>query len=482
MAKRLVSRRNFLRNMSCAAVGTTTLMNTLTNLKFINSATAVNGFTDYKAMVVILMGGGNDAYNMLIPYDDISHQQYTNTRTNLALPKFSTVEFPENSGIFVNQDLLPLDYTDSAGKEFAVHHAMTNMQSLFTEGNLSFVSNIGTLIQPTTKAQVYNGSAQLPLGLYSHADQVMHWQTGIPQERVAQGWGGKIADMFDSCNDNENISLNLSLAGSNVYQTGQNTVEFSLNTPSDNYDLGGATELNGYTAPWEVPTANRNTIDSMINKYYDDIFKKTYVDIMKVGKDGAEEYNTAVEAQVLATEFSETRLSQQFKLIARTIAARDTLGMKRQIFFIDYGGFDMHDEVLDTHEGLLSEIDTALGEFNSAMDELMTQDMVTTFSLSEFARTLTSNGQGSDHAWGSNAFIMGGAVNGGQIFGTYPDLDLDNNLELGGGVLLPTIATDQYFGDIASWFGVENSELIELFPNIDNFDSIYNGNPLGLLT
>lgn len=474
MAKRLVSRRNFLRNMSCAAVGSTTLMNTLTNLKFINSAAALNGFTDYKAMVVLMMSGGNDSYNMLIPFDDTSHAEYTATRTNLALPKVD----PDDA----SKNLRSLDYTDAAGKDFAVHYAMPNVESMFKDGNLSFVSNIGTLVEPTTKTQLYDGSVELPLGLYSHSDQVTHWQTAIPQERVAQGWGGKIADMFNACNDNENISLNLSLAGSNVFQTGQNTVEFSLNTPGNNNALGGATELQYYSQPWQIPTARRNTIDSMISKYYDDVFKKTYIDIMKVGKDGAEEYNVAVEAQVLATEFSETRLSQQFKLVARTIAARETLGMKRQIFFIDYGGFDMHDEVLDSHETLLSEIDTALGEFSAAMDELMTQDMVTTFSLSEFARTLTSNGQGSDHAWGSNAFVMGGAVNGGEIYGTYPDLDLGNNLELGSGVFLPTTATDQYFGDIASWFGVENDELLTLFPNIDNFDSIYNGNPLGLLT
>ncbi len=466
MAKRLVSRRNFLRNMSCAAVGSTTLMNTLTNLKFINSATALNGFTDYKAMVVLLMGGGNDAYNMLIPYDDASHAQYSVARTNLALPKIDTNDSSKN--------LRELNYTDTAGKEFAVHHAMSNMETLFKNGNLSFVANVGTLVQPTTKTQFYNGSAQLPLGLYSHADQVMHWQTGIPQERVAKGWGGKIADMFNACNDNENISLNLSLSGSNIYQTGQNSVEFSV-------DNNGATELNGISQTNQIEPANKNTINSMIDNYYDDIFKKTYVDIMKIGKDGAEEYNEAISGQSLSTGFSGSRLSQQFELVAKTIAARDTLGMKRQIFFIDFGGFDMHDEVLDAHDILLTEIDTALGEFSQAMDELNTQNMVTTFSLSEFARTLNSNGQGSDHAWGSNAFIMGGAVNGGEIFGTYPDLDEGNNLELGGGVLLPTIATDQYFGDIASWFGVENSELLTLFPNIDNFDSIYNGNPLGLL-
>lgn len=473
MAKRLVSRRSFLRNASCAAVGTTTLLNTLTNLKFINSAAAVGGFTDYKAMVVLLLGGGNDAYNMLIPYDDASHAEYTATRTNLSLPKFDTQDPSKN--------LRQINYS-VGGKQFAVHHAMENMQSLFDSGKLSFVSNVGTLIEPTTKTNIWNGTANLPLGLYSHADQVMHWQTAVPHDRVAQGWGGKIADMFQACNENTNISMNLSFAGSNVFQTGQNTVEFSLRSPGGNEDLGGATTLSGYSEPWEVPTANRNTIDSMITKYYDDIFKKTYIDIVKIGKDGAEEYNAAVSAQELSTQFSENRLSQQFKLIARTIAARDTLGMSRQIFFIDYGGFDMHEEVIDTHELLLSEIDTALGEFDAAMTELNMQDAVTTFSLSEFARTLTSNGQGSDHAWGSNVFIMGGAVSGGQVFGTYPSLALDTDLELGGGVLVPTTSTDQYFGDIAHWFGVENAELIELFPNIDNFDSVYNGNPLGLFT
>lgn len=472
MAKRLVSRRNFLRNASCAAIGSTTLMNTLTNLKFINCAATLNGFTDYKAMVVLLLGGGNDAYNMLIPYDDASHAEYSVTRSNLALPKID----PDDS----TKNLRTLDYTDAAGKELAVHYAMPNMESMFKNGNLSFVANIGTLVEPTTKAQVYDGSAQLPLGLYSHSDQVMHWQTAIPQERIAQGWGGKIADMFNECNDNENISLNLSLSGNNVFQTGQNTVEFSLSSY-------GATELEGIQEPWQIPTAKRNTINSMIDQYYDDIFKKTYIDIVKVGKEGAEEYNAAIDAVSLNTDFSNTQkgtmrdLASDFELIAKTIAARETLGMKRQIFFIEYGGFDMHEEVLDTHEILMGEIDEALGLFNDAMIELQTEQMVTTFSLSEFARTLTSNGQGSDHAWGSNAFVMGGAVNGGEVFGTYPDLDLDNNLELGGGVLVPTIATDQYFGDIASWFGVENSELIELFPNIDNFDSIYNGNPLGLL-
>jgi len=285
MSKRLISRRNFLRNTSCAALGTTTLMNTLTNLKFINSAAALGGFNDYKALVVLTMAGGNDSYNMLVPYGDTEHAEYVNTRTDLALPKVHPTDPSKN--------LRSLDYTDANGRQLGLHYSLSNMESLFKDGNLSFISNVGTIVQPTTKTQLYNNSVSLPLGLYSHSDQALHWQTGIPQERVAQGWGGKIADMFNACNDNENISLNLSFAGNNVYQTGQTTVEYSL-IPGQ-----GAIELQGIDAPWEIPTAKRNTINSMMDKYYDDVFKKTYVDIVKVGKDGAVEFNEALDAVTL---------------------------------------------------------------------------------------------------------------------------------------------------------------------------------------
>lgn len=461
------SRRSFIRNVSCAAVGSTTLLNTLTNLKFINSAAALGSFNDYKALVVILLGGGNDAYNMLVPYDAASHAIYSTTRSNLALPKMNAANPAQN--------LRPINYTDG-GKEFALHYACENMQSMFNAGRLSFISNIGTLVEPTTKAVIDAGQANLPLGLYSHADQVMHWQTALPQERVAQGWGGKIADMFQAGNTNQNISLNLSFNGSNIFQTGTNTVEFSL------HPVSGAVELNGINDPWQIPTARRNVINSMIDQYYDDVFKKTYVDIVKIGKDGAEEFNQAIENINLATTFSANRLSSSLEMVAKTMQAKDTLGMNRQIFFIDFGGFDMHEEVLDTHNDLMSTLDAALGEFNTALDEIGMANNVTLFSLSEFARTLTSNGQGSDHAWGSHAFVMGGAIDGGKVIGNYPSLDLGSNLEIGGGVLIPQISTDQYFGDIAHWFGVDTSDLITLFPNIDNFDSIYNGTPLGIYT
>ena len=203
---------------------------------------------------------------------------------------------------------------------------------------------------------------------------------------------------------------------------------------------------------------------------------------MKGGKDGAEGFNAATEGIVLNTDFTDNYLSQSFHMVAKTIAARETLGMTRQIFFIDYGGWDHHDEVLVAQEEMLTEVDTALSEFNAALKELNLFDCVTTFSTSEFGRTLTSNGNGTDHAWGGNVFVMGGAVQGGNIFGEYPSLELNNNLEIGGGVIIPTTSVDEYFADLALWYGVPPSELHILFPNIGNFYDVGSGNsPLGIM-
>jgi uncharacterized protein (DUF1501 family) len=303
----------------------------------------------------------------------------------------------------------------------------------------------------------------------------MHWQTGVPHDRVAQGWGGKIADMLHACNTNQAISLNISLAGSNIYQTGNTSIEFAI----DPY--GGSTTINGYGEDWQMSQMRTQAIDNMIDAYHEDMFKKSFVDIIKIGKEGAEQFNTAVDSVNINTPFTDNYLSQSFNMIAKTIAARDTLGMSRQIFFISYGGWDHHDEVLNAQEEMLTEVDSALAEFNAAMKELGVHDDVVTFSMSEFGRTLTSNGNGTDHAWGGNVFAMGGPVNGQQVYNGYPDLGLNNNIEIGGGVLIPSMSVDEYFSELSLWFGVPPSELITLFPNITNFYSPGSGNPIGFL-
>lgn len=464
MGHHKISRRKFLGQASCAGLGYTTLMSTLVNLKSINAASILNSTTvdcgGYKAMVCLLLEGGADSFNMLIPRGTSEYQEYATTRSNNAIPQ---------------ADILPINPLQSIGKDLGVHPSMSNMQSMFNNGELGFISNIGSLVNGVSKDDIYSGTAELPLGLFSHADQVMHWQTGVPHARVAQGWGGKIADMMYACNNNQNISLNVSLSGSNLFQTGNESIEFSIDA------YGGSTTINGYGEDWQFSEMRTQAIDNMMDAYYNDMFKKSFIDIVKVGKEGAEQFNDAIETIDLNTAFTDNYLSQSFNMVAKTIAARSALGMTRQIFFINYGGWDHHDEVLNAQEAMLTEVDTALGEFNAAMKELGVFNDVLTFSMSEFGRTLTSNGNGTDHAWGGNVFMMGGDVQGQNVYNGYPDLGLNTNIEIGGGVLIPSMSVDEYFSEIALWFGVSPSELVTLFPNIGNFYSTGSGNPIGFL-
>ena len=197
-------------------------------------------------------------------------------------------------------------------------------------------------------------------------------------------------------------------------------------------------------------------ITDMMNKQYEDVFMDSYSGVLKRSVESNEVFNDAVENVALNTQFSNSQLAQRMQMIARSIAARDTLGAKRQIFFVDIGGFDNHDELINAHAALMATVDDALTSFYAATEEMGVSDCVTTFTISDFARTLTSNGNGTDHAWGGNSIVMGGAVKGKNFYGDYPVLSLGNNLEIGGGILIPTTSADEYFAEIALWFGISN--------------------------
>lgn len=471
-----IKRRTFLGQASCAAMGLTTLFSTVLNLKAMNAAAFHNfpslappmgPFDDYKAMVCLLLAGGSDSYNMLIPTGSSDYQEYATVRSNQAIPE---------------NELIDINPLNTPGKTFGLHPSMTNMATMFDEGKLAFISNVGTLIEPTTKTSLYNGTVDIPLGLYSHSDQVMHWQTSVPHDRVATGWGGKIVDLLNSIPNgpetNPNISMNISLSGSNVFQTGNNTVEFALNPQ------WGAIGMNGYGDQWLSSQLITEAVDNIVDAQYQDIFKKTYASTLKTARDGNIQYEEAEEnATPIQTDFDTTsNLSLAFERIAKTINIRESLGMKRQIFFVEFGGWDHHDELLESSAEMFTEVDNALNSFNLAMEELGLSDQVTTFSISEFSRTLISNGNGTDHAWGGNVFVMGGAVNGQNIYGSYPQLALDSSLEIGNGVLIPTTSADEYFAELAMWYNVPSSGLLDIFPNLGNFYSISSGaNPIGFL-
>ncbi|MBK9735485.1 MAG: DUF1501 domain-containing protein [Saprospiraceae bacterium] len=279
---------------------------------------------------------------------------------------------------------------------------------------------------------------------------------------------------------NQTVSMNISLSGSNIFQTGNNSVEYSL------HPMYGSVGINEYNdTNWLIPQLKTAAINGMVNPVYENVFKKTYVKTVKTAIEGNAMLTSVIDnAPAFNVPFSDNDLSNSFQMIAKTISGRNSLEMSRQIFFVEYGGWDMHNDILTDQAYKLTELDNALYQFNAAIEQMGLSNSVTTFSLSEFSRTLTSNGNGTDHAWGGNTFVMGGAVYGKKIYGTFPSLALGsgNSQEIGGGSLIPTTAADQYFAEIALWYGVPASDLVTLFPNIGYFyDVMSNTNPLGFL-
>ena len=445
-----------------------TLYSSLVNLKAMSSLSVANSTTladpEYKALICLFQSGGNDSFNMLMPRNPDEYNDYATTRSNIAIPLDQMLPiFPDNAG----------------GRLFGLHPSMVRSQQLFNDGKMAFISNVGTLVEPTTKEQYWQGQVNLPLGLYSHSDQGQQWMTGLPNGRSGTGWGGRIADIIKDMNSSPNISMNLSLSGTNIFQTGESTIEFAL----DPYD--GSSGIYGYgdVEEWNVFDRLRTrAINSLVDYEYQDMFSKTYIDVIRRSRDGHAQFQEAIgNVPQFQTVFTDNYLSHAFQMAAYSIAAHEALGMKRQIFFIDYGGWDTHDELLGSQSGLLYELDAAFGEFSDVLNELGLSQQVTTFSLSEFGRTLTSNGNGTDHAWGGNVMVLGGDVIGKKIYGEYPSLALNSSIELGSGVMLPQLSSDQYFAELALWFGISPSDLPTIFPTLTNFYQPGSGMPIGFL-
>ncbi|MEL7532046.1 MAG: DUF1501 domain-containing protein [Bacteroidota bacterium] len=466
MSAKNISRRSFLGKASCAAVGSVSLFTGLLNLKA-TGMLAANSHrmnfrpqNDYKALVCILLAGGNDSYNMLVPTESQAYQHYRNTRSNQALDA---------------NGLLPIN--PLSGGSFGLHPSMPEVQQLFQQKDLAFVANVGTLVEQVNNRIDYeNNVHRLPLGLFSHADQIQQWQTSVPQSRSAVGWGGKLADLLHAANASQDISMNISLSGNNVFQSGNQIVEYAISP-------NGSTGIEGFGDDDPINQIKTAAINNLLEQQYQDIFKQTYADVSLQAQKNHELFSSAVETVNLNTIFSPTYVSQSLQMIAKTIAAKDMLGVNRQTFFLTFGGWDHHDELLNTQAGMLSVLSKGLGEFSAAMKELGLDQNVSTFTISDFARTLTSNGNGTDHAWGGNTMVMGGAVKGGDIYGTYPSLELKQNLDVGDGILIPTTSTDEYFAELALWLGVAPSDLSLILPNIGTFYSPNSSTPpIGFLS
>ncbi len=478
-----LSRRDFMKfSGGCAALSSTSLLSTLVNLKLTNSAVAAAGDTSgYKALVCVFLLGGVDSFNVLVPNEPAEYADYATIRSNLALPQANLLSIT--------------DTQPGSGRKFGIHPGMPEVRDLYNQGKLAFIPNIGSLIEPTDKTNYSNG-AKLPLGLFSHSDLIRHWQTSVPQSRSQiTGWGGRMADILtDTVNADATLSMNVALNSVNVFQTGLSVVPYVVGS-------GGATTLSGYTAN---PTGTgQNAIYSRISNdiltdSYSDLLEKSYAKTQRGSIDTAIEFNNvtnAVQSSLTNGEFdtpfpklangSYTSLAGQLRRVALTIGARDTLKQRRQIFFVSFGGWDHHDEVINAQAGMLPQVSQALNAFYKATEQLGVANDVTTFTASDFARTLSSNGNGSDHAWGGNHLVMGGKVTGGRFYGTYPtSLKAGAPLDLGRGRLIPTTSVDAYNAEMACWFGVPNDNNLEaILPNIRNFYAAGGSSgPMGFLS
>ena len=464
------TRRRFLLDLGCASVGSTTLFSSLVHLGAVSSASAQStksaggtvGDDEYRALVCILLAGGNDSFNMLVPTGSSEYGNYAAVRGDLALAQSA---------------LLPLGSSGVPGRSFGLHPGMPEVQALYDQGDLAFVANVGTLVEPVTLSTYEAGSASLPLGLFSHSDQIAQWQTALPDQRSVTGWGGRLADVLSELNGSQQISMNISVAGSNLFQNGSQTVEFSVSP------AGGAVTIDGYEGDSVLDQLRTVGIDSLMNDRYKNLFETAYADKVRSAIDGNKLFEQALgAAPVLTTQFSAAPLSQSLRMVAQTIAAREQLDMKRQTFFVLLGGWDHHDETLGNQADMLPLVSQALDQLYAATVEMGVEDQVTTFTISDFGRTLTSNGRGSDHAWGGNQIVMGKAVKGGQIYGDYPSLYAGNPLDVGRGRLIPTTAVDEYFCELALWAGVDASQLDLVLPNLDRFyDTAQGAAPIGFL-
>ena len=469
MSKHKHTRREFLGrvSMGCASLGVTSLFSGITNLGLMNAAAAANRpfirtGNEYKALVCIMLSGGNDSSNMLVPRGTSEYAEYAGARGNLALAQ---------------NTLLPINPSNITGQEFGLHPSMTQVQSLFENGNAAFVANVGALVEPTTIAAAQNQTISLPLGLFSHSDQRTHWQTGVPQDTSALGWGGKLADILYTNNNNQDISMNISLDGVNVFQRGNIIKEYAISSQNT-----GSVLINGSSSNNFYNTLKRQTLDNILDQNYNNILRTAYANTVSDSNGNSFAFSAAIESGPdIMTPFGDDPLSQKLLMVAKTIAARGTLDVCNQTFFVESGGWDTHDGLLVDQADLLGTLDAAIGSFQAAMVELGVQDNVVGFTMSDFGRTLTSNGDGADHGWGGHALVFGHPVEGQKIYGQYPELYLGNSLDLGSGRLIPTTSCDEYFAELALWFGASTGDLNQIFPNINNFwTPTAGGGPLGI--
>jgi uncharacterized protein (DUF1501 family) len=406
---------------------------------------------DYKALVCLFLYGGNDSNNMVVPVDSAGYANYAKVRADLALPQAQLLPLQESGGVL----------------RYGFHPSLPGLQGLWTSGNLAVVANVGTLVQPLTQAQYLSNSSQKPATLFSHIDQQHEWQSSNSTTSSNTGWGGRLSDQFSSLNANSSVPPMISTGGNNLFVTAAATQALVI-------PVSGSFGLNGFSSS-SADAARRSALVSLLGVDRDADLTSAAQDVMSGALSSSAILNPILTSTTATVTQYFTGLTTNFALqlqaIAKVIEAQSELGAQRQVFLATLGSFDTHTDELNQQQTLFAQLDPALTAFNAAMAAIGAGSSVTTFTLSDFSRTFSPNtGGGSDHAWGSHHLVSGGAVHGGQIYGTVPTLTPGGPDDAGTeGRWIPTIAVDQYAATLAAWFGADATTLATVLPNLAAF-------------
>ena len=443
------TRREFLRRASAVSV-TGVAAPWALNLAAIGEAAAQSA-GDYKALVCVFLYGGNDHANTLVPYDDASYAAYARMRGGLGVARGALAPT-------VLQPAAPL----ADARQFALAPQLAPLKPIFDAGAMTVLLNVGTLVVPTTKAQYAARSVPLPPKLYSHNDQQSVWQAGAG-EGATSGWGGRIGDLVVSGNGNATFTA-VSVAGNAVYLTGRNIAQYQVSS-------SGSVAINGIGSSLYGSASAAQALRQLVTKLTSShLMQQAHAQVTQRSIEADVVLRSALASSpTWSTPFPATNLAGQLSMVARMIAARDALTAKRQVFFVGIGGFDVHDSLLAVHSGLLQEVGDAIAAFYAATQQMGVSSQVTTFTASDFGRTLTSNGDGSDHGWGSFHFVVGDAVRGRSFIGKAPEMADNGPDDVGQGRLLPALSVQEFGASLATWMGVSSGNLATVVPGIGNF-------------
>lgn len=458
-----LSRRAFLRRSGQVAVMGSAASYAL-GLAGLGEAAAFSAGNDYKALVCVFLYGGSDHNSMLIPFDAANYARYAAIRGGVGDAGGGLT--PARASLTATALALPQGQVLTNDLTYALSPAMPRLKALYDARAMAPVLNVGPLLAPMTRAQYDSQSVPRPPKLFSHNDQQSTWQAYSP-EGATVGAGGRIGDLALSSNSNALFTC-MSATGNAVFLSGQRALSYQISS-------NGAIAVSGVKSGLYGSRAAGDALRALLTQPSPHMLAADHVAITKRSIEAEAFVTAALQPVNLATSFTPATgtnsLANQLRVVARVIAARATMGVRRQVFMVSLGGFDTHDAQVVNHTRLMGQLDFALDAFYRATVEMGVADKVTTFTASDFGRTLASNGDGSDHGWGAHHLVMGGGVGGGRFYGTAPQIALNTPDQVGSGRLLPTVSVDQHMATMGKWFGVAPAEMAGIAPNIGRFAS-----------